>query len=92
MFEVKRLGRVERCFRALDKGGKSVESDPKSSDWKIAVAAVMKKTRLCRNGWLADELVMGTESSVARYVSEFFRGKRTAAQEAFDVLTTKVLD
>ena len=59
---------------------------------KIAVAAFMKKTRLCRNGWLADELVMGTESSVARYVSEFFRGKRIAARAAFDVLTTEVLD
>lgn len=83
---------LERCFVVLAKSRKSAESDPKSSTWKIAVAAFMKKTRLCRIGWLAEELVMGTESSVARYVSEFFRGRRTAAQEAFYVLTTEVLD
>ena len=61
---------LERCLVALAKGRESVESDPKSSDWKIAAAAFMKETRPCRNGWSADELVMGTESSVARYVSE----------------------
>ncbi|MDQ8205575.1 transposase, partial [Pelagicoccus sp. SDUM812003] len=82
--------RLERCLGALGKvsGESGVES--KSADWKVAIACYMKKTLLCRNGWLAERLNMGAESAVARYCSEFFRGGRTGALSHYRLLISKV--
>ena len=84
--------KLDKCLDALGKGVSDIEEGMKSAGWKVAVAAYMKKRLLCRNGWLADRLMMGTESSVARYVSEFLRSQRPSAQSDYDILTTEVLD
>jgi len=84
--------RLERCLEALGKDRSDVEGDMKSANWKIAVASHLKKTLLCRNGRLADRLGMGTESAVARYCSEFFRGETSRAAKGYQTLITKVLD
>ena len=83
---------MERCREILGRSKEQIVNDLKSADWKVETPAYMKKKLLCRNGWLAERLKMGGESSVARYVSEFLRGKRTSVQPYFDKLTTKVLD
>jgi len=83
---------AERCLEALGKDRSDVEGDMKSANWKIAVASHLKKTLLSRNGWLADRLGMGTESAVARYCSEFFRGETSRAATGYQTLITKVLD
>jgi hypothetical protein len=74
------------CLRILGKRDADAAEEAKSADWKVATAAWMKKSRLCRNGWLAARLRMGPESSVARYVSEFLSGKRTSAQADYERL------
>ena len=84
--------RLDACLKVLGKGKSEIKADLKSAEWKVAIAAYMKTKKLCRNGWLAERLQMGSESSVARYVSEFLRGKRALAQPFFDRLVTRVLD
>ena len=84
--------RLKTCLKILGKRPSEIEAELKSAEWKVAIAAYMKTKQLCRNGWLAERLRMGGESSVARYVSEFLRGKRTSVQPYFDKLTARVLD
>ena len=84
--------RVERCCDVLGKSAEHIVNDLKSADWKVATAAYMKKKLLCRNGWLAERLSMGTESAVARYTSEFFRGERQQVAPFYEKLIAKVLD
>ena len=77
---------LAHCQKILGKGEADAAVDAKSADWKVATAAWMKKTRLCRNGWLAGKLRMGPESSVARYVSEFLNGRRPSVRAIFERL------
>jgi len=84
--------RLDCCFKALGKHQGQVNQELKSADWKVAIAAFMKKHYLCRNAWLAQHLAMGTESAVARYTSEFFRGKRQQVSQVYGRLNAKVLD
>lgn len=84
--------RLEKCLKALGKTEDSLEEHAKSAAWKVAIASHMKKNLLCRNGWLAEKLNMGTESSVARYCSEFLRGERQGATPHYQLIITKVLD
>jgi hypothetical protein len=44
------------------------ESAAKSAAWKVAVAAYMKETTDVRNGWLAEQLEMGTPFYVSKHV------------------------
>ncbi len=75
--------RKERWAAALGKGmkrlrktGEVVRNDPKSADWKVALAGVLKKQMLSTNRWLGDQLNMGPPAAVCRYVSEALVGKR----------------
>lgn len=79
----------EHCLEILGKGEADVRADSKSADWKIATAAWIKESRLCRNGWLAERLRMGPASSVGRYVSEFQRGGRPAAKACYEQLKSR---
>jgi hypothetical protein len=76
----------------LGKEGDRSSEDRKSADWKIAIAGYMKTRLLCRNGWLADRLAMGTEFAVSRYVSEMQKGQRKEAEKQFEELIAKVKD
>lgn len=72
-------GRLERCMKSLRKNSDDARDDPKSANWKIAIAAYMKSHGLCTNRWLAERLNMGVEFSVSRYVSEAQSGVRAEA-------------
>jgi len=59
---------LERCLRVL---GKTVEDNPadlKSADWKVAIAAHLKQKTQASNGWLCDQLHMGTPVGVSQMV------------------------
>ncbi|MDE0768095.1 MAG: hypothetical protein OSB19_06855 [Opitutaceae bacterium] len=62
----------------------------RSSAWKVAVAGYMKLKRLCRNGWLAERLDMGSDSGVSRYVSQMQSGEREGAKELFERIIAKI--
>ena len=40
---------------------------PKGSEFKIAIAAVIKRATIMTNGWIAEQLKMGVASRVSRY-------------------------
>ncbi len=78
--------RKERWAAALEKGmsqlrktERDVRDDPKSADWKVALAGVLKKQMLSTNRWLGEQLNMGPPAAVCRYVSEALTGQRPAA-------------
>lgn len=79
-----------RCLGFLGKNRVELDAGLKSADWKVAVAGYLKKKRLCRNGWLAERLAMGSESGVSRYVSQMLQGKRPEALKSYERLMTKI--
>jgi REP element-mobilizing transposase RayT len=82
--------RLERCLKVLKKNGAFADADPKSADWKVAIAAHLKNRLLCSNGWLAENLNMGAPFAVSRYVGELRDGKRPRAEELYGRLTAKI--
>ena len=78
------------CLRIVGRAAGDSVAGRKSEDWKVAVAGYMKLKRLCRNGWLAERLGMGSESGVSRYVSQMQSGERKGAKETFDRIIAKI--
>ena len=63
------------------------QDQAKSADWKVAVAAEMKKTTTVSNRWLSEQLDMGGIHAVSRLVSECHDGKRATSH--YKTLTAK---
>ncbi len=61
-------------------------------DWKVTVAGYMKLKRVCRNGWLADRLDMGSDSGVSRYVSQMQSGERVRRKSPYPHTSIRVGD
>ncbi len=80
---------LEKGMKRLRKTARDVQNDPKSADWKVALAADLKKRMLCTNRWLGERLNMGPPPAVCRYVSEALRGSRPAALKQMNSLKTK---
>ena len=69
-----------------------MRTDPKSIDWKVAIAGFRKNTMGCSNVWVAENLAMGSEYGVSRYVSEMNKGGRKTAQKIYSRITARVKD
>lgn len=67
------------CLGRLGKRAADIESDPKSADWKVAVAVRLKRAGLCTNSWIGRRLNMGAPASISRYCGELERGSRPRA-------------
>jgi REP element-mobilizing transposase RayT len=65
-------------------------NEAKSAPWKIALAAWVKRDSSVTNRWLSERLHMGPPDAVSRYVGEVGLGKRPAAAQILEELTTKV--
>lgn len=59
-------------------GGRNMKGSAKSADWKVALAAEMKRRTTATNQWLADTLEMGNMFTVSRLAKECRSGKRAA--------------
>ena len=57
--------RWNACMSILGKRKRDIAKDPKSAPWKAAIACHLKTRQLCRNGWIAEALQMGSESGVS---------------------------
>lgn len=55
----------------LGKNKDSIANEPKSVDWKVMIAAAMKRKNSATNIWLSEHLNMGVSTGVARYVKQF---------------------
>ncbi len=80
------------CAETLGVDLKEADASLKSADWKVAIAGYLKRQFMCRNGWLATKLNMGTEFGVSRYVKEMLDGKRRNASNLYDSLIAKSKD
>jgi hypothetical protein len=55
---------------AVRKTELDTQADAKGADWKVAVAAVMKRTTTASNPWLAQRLHMGSPFRLSRLVTK----------------------
>ncbi|GAB5562712.1 MAG: hypothetical protein SynsKO_43590 [Synoicihabitans sp.] len=82
--ELKELGwesTLNGLMKKLTKSAKDISKDRKSAEWKVAVAATMRKSTTATNRWLAEKLNMGAPDGVSRYVSEAKNGLRPRAMK-----------
>ncbi len=84
--------RLKQCLKILGKDKKHLRSEPKSVDWKVAIAGVLKNSLSCPNAWVGQNLAMGSEYGVSRYVSEMNKGDRKKAAKIYRQLTAKITD
>ncbi len=60
-------------LRTLGRTRQEAESEGKSADWKLAVAAAMKARSTVTNRWLSENLHLGAMHEVSRKVSQWLR-------------------
>jgi putative transposase len=66
--------RLETYLAAVRKTRRDIQTHPKGSPWKVAVAAAMKTTTTASNPWLADRLHMGSPFRLSRLVTKCRNG------------------
>ena len=71
--------RWKECMSILGKRKRDIAKDPKSAPWKAAIAYHLKTRQLCRNGWIAEALQMGSESGVSKLAKRVTNGEFDAA-------------
>jgi hypothetical protein len=81
---------LEKGLSALDKDAKAIAADLKSADWKVTLAALLKKKTSATNVWISQKLKMGAPDAVSRYVSEFRRNEGDQ-NESYKEPATKVM-
>lgn len=82
--------RLEAGLAALGRKLGEAPGEPKSADWKVALATWLKRETSVSNRWLTEELHMGAPNAVSRYVGEVARGERAEASKLVEALTTRV--
>lgn len=78
----RKLGELKSRFSEEE-----MRDQAKSANWKVAVAAEMKRTTTASNRWLTEQLNMGDMHEVSRLAVECRSGKRAARH--YKTLTTK---
>lgn len=78
------------CLRASGHTVDEVPKSPKGADWKVAIATVLKVREMARNGWIAEQLGMGTLTGVSRYTAECLRGEREEADRIYREITARL--
>jgi hypothetical protein len=82
--------RLSACLRALGKSLEDAESDAKSSSWKVAVCAFMRRELGCRIAWISERLNMGAGAGVSRNLKRLREGESPGASKALSLLKLKV--
>jgi REP element-mobilizing transposase RayT len=89
--EVQRARWTQALAEALSVLGRSaVKQSQKSAAWKVAVARHLKETTDVSNGWLAEQLEMGSHFYVSKHVGLHRRSKGTESHRLHALLTRKV--
>lgn len=71
-----------KCLSRLGKNKEDAESDKRSADWKLAVAAKLKRETSVTNAWLTEHLNMGTARSVSAICGVYLREREGSCREA----------
>jgi hypothetical protein len=62
---------LERGLAQLGKDATAIREDLKSGDWKLMLAAVMKRYTSATNVWITERLNMGIPQAVSQNVGKF---------------------
>jgi len=81
--------RLNACLKYLKKTQMDIAGDAKSAPWKVAIATHLKTTMLCRNGWIGENLSMGTESGVSRLTTQGASGENKVVTKLLKMLTAR---
>lgn len=70
---------LELGLAALGKNRDDAARDRKFADWKVALCAWLRGRALCRNRWLSEQLSMGTDAALSRYMKRLRDGELEGA-------------
>lgn len=73
---------LDCVLRSLGRSAADLQHGRKGADWKVAVAAHLKRTTQAGNRWIAQRLNMGSPVAVSQYVSQ----ARSADHPAWSML------
>ena len=82
--------RWKECMSILGKRKRDIAKDPKSAPWKAAIASHLKTRQLCRNGWIAEALQMGSESGVSKLAKRVTNAEFDAATDLLELLNSRI--
>ena len=77
---------MERCLRRIGRSAEEVSRERKSAEWKVAIAAFMKRRTNVSNPWLGEHMNMGAPAAVSRYVGGFMRDRPRANSDYLELL------
>lgn len=77
---------LEQCLQALGKAPLDCKQSIKSADWKIRIAAALKKKTSATSVWIAQALHMGVSNAVSRYVGLFNQSGANQTDEFRDLI------
>jgi putative transposase len=82
---------LDQCLSALEKTPEDIKADPKSADWKVAIATVLKKQTSAQNAWISQRLSMGVPQSVSRHTAALL-AKPKRQRKLLSELTTRITE
>ena len=82
---------LDQCLSVFDKTAKDIKADPKSADWKVAIASVLKKQTSAQNAWISRQLSMGAPQAVSRYTAALL-AKPKRQRKLLSELTARITE
>lgn len=77
---------LEACLKKLDVESAVAVRSPKGSDWKVAIAAHLRRETTATLPWITKRLQTGSPQALSRYVAECKHGHRRTAQKLMNRL------
>jgi REP element-mobilizing transposase RayT len=75
---------LERGFRAAGRTMADARNDKKSAEWKVWIAAQLKRNTSAPSTWIARKLSMGAPQLVGVYVNRWFREIEQSPSSAYE--------
>jgi hypothetical protein len=75
---------LERGFRAAGRTMADAQKDRKSAEWKIWIAAQLKRNTSAPSTWIAQRLNMGAPQLVGVYVNQLLREIEQASNSDYE--------
>ncbi len=82
---------LERALSRMGKSGSEIMDSPKSVEWKIMIAAALRRRTSATNVWIARELNMGVAQSVSLHVGRF-RAAGGESKNVFQELIQRITE
>ena len=82
---------LRRGLAHLGKNATAIREDLKSAEWKVMLAAIMKRYTSATNVWITEQLNMGISQAVSQNVGKFYQsnGDGTEAYQELIIIITE---